>query len=98
MDHDTKKKRYIVLIMSFNSLNSNLELELKCLRLELFDAIEEAREFKKKAEELPFITCIDKKYNFETSVDILEIKSTSSKTALESLSKEFPKFNLKLAF
>lgn len=96
MGDDTKKKRYIVLIMTFNSLNINLEL--KCLRLELFDTIEEAREFKKKAEELPFITCIDKKYNFETSVEILEIKSTNSKTALESLRKEFPKFNLTLAF
>ena len=96
MDDDTKKKKYIVLIMSFNSLNINLEL--KCLRLELFDTIEEAREFKKKAEELSFITYIDKKYKFDTSVSILEIESTNSKTALENLRKEFPKFNLTLAF
>ena len=96
MGYGAKKKRYIVLIMTFNSLNINLEL--KCLRLELFDTIEEAREFKKKAEELPFITHIDNKYKFDTSVSILEIESTSSKTALESLRKEFPKFNLTLAF
>jgi hypothetical protein len=94
MGYGAKKKRYIVLIHSYSYVNKRTE----CLRLELFDTIEEAREFKKKAEELPFITHIDKKYNFETSVEILEIESTSSKTALESLRKEFPKFNLTLAF
>ena len=87
MDDDTKKKRYIVLI---SYLINNLHLE----RIELFDTIEEAREFKKKAEAEPYIT----HDVFDTSVNILEIKSTSSDTALKSLRKDFPKSNLTLAF
>ena len=93
MDDDTKKKKYIVLIMSFNSLNINLEL--KCLRLELFDTIEEAREFKKKAETEP---CITRNSKLDTSIDILEIKSTNSDTALERLREDFPRSNFILAY
>ena len=87
MSDDTKKKRYIVLI---SYLINDLHLE----RIELFDTIEEAREFKKKAEAEPYIT----HDVFDTTVIILEIKSTSSDAALERLRKGFPKSNFTLAF
>lgn len=87
MDHDTKKGKYIVLI---SCLINDLRLE----RIELFDTLDEAREFKKKAEAEPYIT----NDVFDTSVIILEIKSTNSDTALERLRKDFPKSNFMLAF
>ena len=87
MDHDTKKEKYIVLIIY---LINDLHLE----RIELFDTIEEAREFKKKAEAEPYIN----HDVFDTSVNILEIKSTNSDAALARLRKDFPKSNFRLAF
>ena len=62
--------------------------------LTIFDTLDEAREFKKKAEAEPYIT----NDVFDTSVIILEIKSTNSDTALERLRKDFPKSNFRLAF
>ena len=91
MGYGVKKKRYIVLINSFSYINKRTE----CLRLELFDTIEEAREFKKKAESEP---CITRNSKLDTSVSILEIKSTNSDTALKRLREEFPKSNVTLAY
>ena len=90
MGYGAKKKRYIVLIHSFSYVNKRTE----CLRLELFDTIEEAREFKKKAESEP---CITRNSKLDTSVNILEIKSTSSDTALERLREDFPRPNITLS-
>ena len=91
MGYGAKKKRYIVLINSFSYVNKRTE----CLRLELFDTIEEAKEFKKKAESEP---CIARNNKWYTSVSILEIKSTNSDTALERLREGFPKSNVMLVF
>ena len=90
MGYGAKKKRYIVLIHSYSYVNKRTE----CLRLELFDTIEEAREFKKKAESEP---CITRNSKLDTSVNILEIKSTSSDTALERLREDFPRPNITLS-
>lgn len=91
MGYGAKKKRYIVLIHSYSYVNKRTE----CLRLELFDTIEEAREFKKRAELEP---CITRNSKLDTSVNILEIKSTSSDTALERLKEEFPRSNIMLSY
>ena len=91
MGYGAKKKRYIVLIHSYSYVNKRTE----CLRLELFDTIEEAREFKKKAETEP---CISRNSKLDTSVNIIEIKSTNSDTALKRLREEFPKSNVMLAY
>ena len=90
MGYGAKKKRYIVLIHSYSYVNKRTE----CLRLELFDTIEEAREFKKRAESEP---CITRNSKLDTSVKVLEIKSTNSDTALERLREDFPMSNFAFA-
>lgn len=90
MGYGVKKKRYLVLIWGFNYNADKMET----LVLELFDNIDEAKEFAKKAENESVVNrCKD----LSISIKIAEIKSTNVKSALERLRAEFPKSNLNFA-
>lgn len=87
MGYGAKKKRYLVVMYAFNYRID----EIESLRIELFDTLDQAIEFKTKAESSSEVI-----YNYKMSIafKLYEIKSTNANSALERFKAEFPKSNL----